>query len=589
MLPCFHQRRCHVCKSPVRGRVIVCPVCGATLSAPKVSEHCPSCGARYAPEDTVCLICGAPRVSLTSRRRVRWWPIVAIAGFVALVGLGGWQIGRLRPTPAVGGLVGAVEKVASQAQALLEVPSPSGTPLPAASVTPTRAVTRRPTATRTVLPSATAAPTHILPTPTLVISETPALPAGNTPAALSEAPSATPTLRVHVVAKGDVLGRIAARYDVTVAEIAALNGISEDSILQLGQELLIPPARGGEQALALAPTLAPTPTFAPTEWPTPTLAPTETPTPLGWGLASVAGLSAIEAERKGATMTPTATLTPTPRVHTVAKGDTLGRIALLYDVSPARIAEANGITLETRLQIGQVLRIPAEGEEGVPIPEATPTSNRTPLPTPTATATPVSITYTVAKGDTLGSIAVRYGVSTAEIAKANGITERTLLQIGQVLTIPSTSVPLTSTLALTATPAFTPTETPTATPTPSPSPTLVLLPTPAFRYRAPTLLWPTNGSSLQGATVLPLLNWTSVGILAEDEWYRLRVWGQGERETPTAFYTKATSYRLTERVYPQGRRSRQIFWDVTVVRLAADGTLEIPQSPPSEEHVFTWR
>ncbi|MBC7239917.1 MAG: LysM peptidoglycan-binding domain-containing protein, partial [Chloroflexi bacterium] len=201
----------------------------APLSAPTVSEQCPSCGARYAPEDTVCLICGAPRVSLTPQRRVRWWPVVAIAGVVALIGLGGWQIGHLRSTSAVGGLAGAVEKVASQAQALLEVPSPSGTPFPAASATPTRAVTRRPTATRTVSPSATAVPTHILPTPTLVISETPALPAENAPTTPSEAPSATPTLRVHVVEKGDILGRIAARYDVTVAEIAALNGISEDS------------------------------------------------------------------------------------------------------------------------------------------------------------------------------------------------------------------------------------------------------------------------------------------------------------------------------------------------------------------------
>ncbi len=582
MLPFLSQRRCRACKARVQQGVAVCPVCGATLETPKISEHCPSCGARYAPEDTVCLICGAPRVSAAPQRRVPWRLAFLAVGVVALMAFGGWQIWRVGSALPTSGLAGTVKKVASQAaQALLEIPSPSLTPSLAASASPTRAATRRPTATPTVTPSITAIPTGLSPTPVPTNAEVTASPAATAPSAPLEAPSATPTLRVHVVAKGDILGRIAAQYDVTVAEIAALNGIKEDSILQLGQELLIPPAKGSEQPLAAA--LIPTPSVTPTEQPTPTLAPTATPTPPGLGLASLAGLSAAEAARQGATVTPTATPTPTPRVHTVAKGDTLGRIALLYDVSAARIAEANGITLETKLQIGQVLRIPSEGEEGAPLPEATPTSNRTPLPTPTPTATPVSITYTVVKGDTLGSIAVRFGVSTAEIAKANGITERTLLQIGQVLTIPSAGA------ALTLTPTETPTETPTATPTPSPSPTLTRLPTPAFRYRAPVPLWPTNGSSLQGATVLPLLNWTSVGILAEDEWYRLRVWGQGEREAPVVFYTKATSYRLTDRVYPEGRRSRQVYWDVTVVRLAAEGTVEIPQSPPSEEHVFTWR
>lgn len=584
MLPFLTPQRCRACKARVQEGVTVCPVCGATLGGAKVSEHCPFCGARYAPGDTVCLICGAPRASTGPRRPRRIWPLLALIGIVALLGLGLWQAPRLRQEVGLGVLAGAVEKVASQAQVLLEIPSlsPSPTEIPP---TPTRTWTKRPTATPTItpslavlLPSATppsaslasveGTPTPIPPTEQLTITPT--------------GPVPTPGPRVHVVQKGDILGRIALQYGVTVKEIAALNGISEDTILRLGQELLIPPAPQTEVQVALALSPSPAPTSLPV--PTPTFVPTATPTPLGQGLAGLAGLTLIESERKGATATLTPTVTPTPRVHIVAKGDTLGRIALLYDVSAARIAEANGITLETMLQIGQVLRIPGEGEEGALLPEATPTSNRTPLPSPTPTLTPVTLAHTVAKGDTLGGIAVRYGVPSAEIAKANGITERTLLQIGQVLIIPLGTGTSAQTTPI-------PTETPTSTPspTPSPSPTLTRLPTPAFRYRAPTPLWPTNGAYLRGADVLPLLNWTSVGILAEDEWYRLRVWGPGERETPVVFYTKATSYRLTERVYPQGRRLRQIYWDITVVRLAAEGTIEIPQSPASEEHVFTWR
>lgn len=45
--------------------------------------------------------------------------------------------------------------------------------------------------------------------------------------------------------------------------------------------------------------------------------------------------------------------------------------------------------------------------------------------------------HTVKRGETLSEIAKRYGVTTAALAKANGIINLNLIQIGQRLEIPS--------------------------------------------------------------------------------------------------------------------------------------------------------
>ncbi len=55
------------------------------------------------------------------------------------------------------------------------------------------------------------------------------------------------------------------------------------------------------------------------------------------------------------------------------------------------------------------------------------------------------ITHVVQPGDTLYSIAIRYGTSPATIANANGITNWNFIYVGQRLVIPSTSQPRTST------------------------------------------------------------------------------------------------------------------------------------------------
>lgn len=88
-----------------------------------------------------------------------------------------------------------------------------------------------PTAAGTVVPG-TAAPTGA---PTAAPSTTPTEPPTATPQ-----PSVTPRPRTYKVRAGDTLTAIAARFGTTVAEIAALNNITNPSLIRVGQVLNIP-------------------------------------------------------------------------------------------------------------------------------------------------------------------------------------------------------------------------------------------------------------------------------------------------------------------------------------------------------------
>jgi LysM repeat protein len=72
-------------------------------------------------------------------------------------------------------------------------------------------------------------------------------------------PTVTPTLRVHVVASGEVLGYIAGRYGVTVAQIVAANPGMNPDLLTIGQKITIPNPVPGSNIVSSGST-NPTPT-----------------------------------------------------------------------------------------------------------------------------------------------------------------------------------------------------------------------------------------------------------------------------------------------------------------------------------------
>jgi len=58
---------------------------------------------------------------------------------------------------------------------------------------------------------------------------------------------------------------------------------------------------------------------------------------------------------------------------------------------------------------------------------------------PAATTTTVPATYIVQAGDSLSAIAAKFGVKTADLATANGITDPNKIFVGQELIIPTPS------------------------------------------------------------------------------------------------------------------------------------------------------
>lgn len=96
--------------------------------------------------------------------------------------------------------------------------------------------------------------------------------------------------------------------------------------------------------------------------------------------------------------------------HTVKSGEYLGKIASRYKVSVADIKRENRLKSET-VRVGQKLRITVEVKD-IPLRK-----------------------HKVARGDYLGKIAVKYGVSVNSIRQANKLRSDELA-IGQVLIIP---------------------------------------------------------------------------------------------------------------------------------------------------------
>ena len=102
--------------------------------------------------------------------------------------------------------------------------------------------------------------------------------------------------------------------------------------------------------------------------------------------------------------------------YTVVKGDSLWSIARKFGVTVQALRDANNLTSDT-LTVGQLLRIPTTSGD---------------------TGTGGNVTYTVQRGDSLWSIASRYGISVNDLRSANNLTSDTL-SIGQVLIIPGVS------------------------------------------------------------------------------------------------------------------------------------------------------
>lgn len=162
---------------------------------------------------------------------------------------------------------------------------------------------------------------------------------------------------------------------------------------------------------------------------------------------------------------------PAPATYTVVKGDTVSGIAGRYGLSTASVLSRNGLSTTSIIYPGQVLRLTS----------ATASTPVAPTPIASAPSAGTPSSYVIVKGDTVGRIAARFGVTTQEVLSANGLGWASIIYPGQKLTIPSTSTVLPAVPVSTVTPA------PSA-PAPAPAPAA---PAPAPAAPAPAAV---NGS-----------------------------------------------------------------------------------------------
>lgn len=186
----------------------------------------------------------------------------------------------------------------------------------------------------------------------------------------------------YIVRPGDTLFGIAARFNVSISELATINGIYDVNAIYVGQSLLIPdplpaPGYGYKPPVSYGP-----------------------PAPGGYPGGFV---------NYGSNVT----------YYVVRPGDTLSSIAAWFRVDPWAILKANYISNPNYIFVGQRLVIPKHGPISFPHPRP-----------------PIGNIYIIQYGDNLFSIAARFHRDVYAIARANGILNLNQIYAGMALVIP---------------------------------------------------------------------------------------------------------------------------------------------------------
>lgn len=232
------------------------------------------------------------------------------------------------------------------------------------------------------------------------------------------------TWHTHQVERGETLLSIARRYNVDVSSLYEVNDMDAATKLDRGQTIRVPVPASARLAEApptsetIAETSTPQSTPRRPVSPVPTAdsqaAPSESAPAASTGnrreplLASNGNEAVIETPLPAPA--PESTVRRTSRFHRVKAGETLTGIARMYDLSIRDLAAWNEIDHRTMVQTGQRLRL--YGSEGaVPAPAA--------AKRPVTTTTSKYESHRVARGETLYSIADRYGVSVDDLRAWN--------------------------------------------------------------------------------------------------------------------------------------------------------------------------
>jgi murein DD-endopeptidase MepM/ murein hydrolase activator NlpD len=117
--------------------------------------------------------------------------------------------------------------------------------------------------------------------------------------------------------------------------------------------------------------------------------------------------------------------------YTLKRGDTLSRVATKYKVPLAALTAANADTIPNpnKVREGQTVKVPD--------PKAAAVAVAKPIATDASQAEDGSKLYTIAAGDTLGSIARRFETTVAELVARNGLSgPNAVIREGKQLKLP---------------------------------------------------------------------------------------------------------------------------------------------------------
>lgn len=178
---------------------------------------------------------------------------------------------------------------------------------------------------------------------------------------------------VHVVTGGENLSMIAQRYGLTLAELAAYNGIANPNIVFVGQKIAIPGSGAAPQSLTAA----------------------------------------------------TAELPGADGYYTVSGGETLSQIAKNHGMTTADLMRLNGIENANMIRVGQKLRLSARVEAVAPVEQH--------LAEPQVAET----IYVVKAGDTLEKIARQHQSTVQTLLVANQLPNPNFVYVGQRLRVVS--------------------------------------------------------------------------------------------------------------------------------------------------------
>lgn len=222
--------------------------------------------------------------------------------------------------------------------------------------------------------------------------------------------------QLYIVRQGDSLYGIAIQFGVTVDEIAFVNGITNVSRIEVGQQLTIPGGSGsggtggsgnvytvrqGDTLYSIARQFGVTVDAIQT----------------ANGITNISAISVgqqIQIPGNGSSTGGTQAPAPQTSAYTVQAGDTLYSIAQRFDTSTQQLILLNNLENPSALSVGQQIAVPGSGGGNAG----------------------GDGTYTVQPGDTLFEIGRRFGTDVLVLQQLNDLTNIDAITVGQVLRVP---------------------------------------------------------------------------------------------------------------------------------------------------------